>query len=123
MKQNEKEIDKDKYLTRVKLNNFKEQYANYNKYPKNLQKIAYRIIEHCFFYFLKPNCPKVKLIDLSDNKNIDLNDLFLKEIDKNKNTDTFSINSDVFNVDIYKLYFSDENEHKISFCANKREEW
>ena len=48
-------------FTEVRLKNLKEDYRKWCN--SKVEDIALRIIEHCFVYFLDPNCPRIIITD------------------------------------------------------------
>lgn len=105
-----------KRYTTVKLKGLKKDYQKWcNQDP---EEIAMKIIEHCFVYFLQPNCPIITLID--GKKRIVVNDL-IKLFTKGKvKKKTISIRDLKFKANIIKLYDSGL-DNKVHFCAHTRE--
>lgn len=103
--------------TIIKLENFKNDYKQVC--PKQLDKIANRIIEHCLLYFLASNCPTVTLKD--EKTEINLNDEFLKYIRDRSEPEEFTIKEQQFKIWHLKLYDSIEKDHRFYYCANNRE--
>ena len=58
--------------TIVKLKNLKQDYRKWCN--NNIEDIAFKIIEHCFVYFLGSNCPRIIIKD--GDKSVVVNDLF-----------------------------------------------
>jgi len=105
-----------KRYTTVKLKGLKEDYQRWcNQDP---EEIAMKIIEHCFVYFLQPNCPIITLVD--GKKKIVVNDL-IKLFTKGKvKKINIKIRDLKFKANIIKLYDSGL-DNKVHFCAHTRE--
>ena len=58
------------YCTEVKLIDYKKDYEK--EVPKQLSTIAIRIIQHCFVYFLRENCPEIWIHDDADRLSLNL---------------------------------------------------
>lgn len=109
----------DKALNRqtiITLLNMKEAYRQWcNQDPED---IAFKIIEHCFPFFLDQNVPRIKLIDGSNAFYInDRFSLFTKGRVVNKE---FPLENRKFNV-VYVHSYSDRLDNKIHYCADTRE--
>lgn len=104
------------WTTSVTLSGIRSEYLKYC--PKRANTIAYRIIEHCLSYFLHGDCAHVTLIDGDDS--IDLNALHTdtQRIIADSNV---QVGNEAFRVVALKLRASDEQSHRLHFCADKRE--
>ncbi len=102
--------------TEVKLKGLSEEYQKWCNLA--IDSIAQKLIEHCFSYFLSPNCPILKIID---NKNICIvNDLFKESTREHIKPYKFKIRQEDFTLYLVKLY-SSRIDNKIHYCANSRE--
>ncbi len=104
------------WSTIVILKNLKERYRKWCN--NNPEDIAFKIIEHCFSFFLDANCPTIVLVDI--DKKIVVNDYFIQYMKKAVAEKPFSINSNHFKLDIVKLY-NTKTDNKVHLLAHKRE--
>lgn len=110
------ESKEDFWSTIVILKNLKESYRKWCN--NNSEDIAFKIIEHCFSFFLDSKCPTIVLKDIE--KKIVVNDYFQNYMTKAVEEKPFSINKNNFKLDIVKLY-NTKSDNKIHLLANKRE--
>jgi len=103
--------------TIVELISFKRKYMD--KCPKRASTIAMKIIEHCLVYFLSPKCPKINLVDGTEQ--YFLNDIFREQIQYGSTITNFDIDGNRFDIISLQLYSSEEQNHLITFCAHHRE--
>ena len=114
-KKQEAKLDQ-KRSTSVRLRNLKNDYQNWcNKDPED---IAFRIIEHCFVYFLNKDCPRIKIIDGTNN--FWVNDRFKLFTKGNVKSGKINVRNQAFKVNIVKMYDS-KMDNKIHYCAHTRE--
>lgn len=106
----------NKTFTKVKLNNFKEQYKK--KAPHKLEDIAFRIMQHCLMYFLDDNCPKIIIKDEKDT--IELNELFNTNYLNENNIKNIRIKKHNFNILQIKADNLIVDKHAVYLCANNR---
>lgn len=102
--------------TIVKLKNLKQDYRKWCN--NNIEDIAFKIIEHCFVYFLGTNCPRIIIKDR--DKSVVVNDLFNIFTNGQVKDETIKIRNNSFKLNIVKLYKS-KMDNKIHYCANTRE--
>jgi hypothetical protein len=102
--------------TIVKLKGLKEDYQKWCN--NNSEDIAFKVIAHCFMYFLNENCPRILINDLG--KQIIVNDLFQLFTKGNVRTKKINIRDNIFNLCIVKLQ-SNKIDNKVHYCANSRE--
>lgn len=103
--------------TTVSLDGFLETFEQ--RAPKDINVIASKIIQHCFAYFLKSDCPKISISD--DLSVLCLNDLFSNWVKSDQNLKNFSLggqNFQLLSLKISERSFSEKN--KLFFCANER---
>jgi len=105
----------DRY-THVTLSGLKPEYQKWCN--NNPEDIALKIIEHCFVYFLNPDCPRI-IINDSENQVV-VNDLFNIYTKGNVLSDKIRIRDNSFSVKLVKLY-SHKLDNKIHYCADIRE--
>lgn len=102
--------------TIVTLKKYRPEYAG--DVPKQIDKIAIRIIEHCLVYFLDPDCPQIEIKD--NNDLISLNTLFQKRFRVSDNTTKFFINDIEFNLLNVKIEERAYPGNRLYLCANNR---
>lgn len=102
--------------TSVKLRSLKKEYQRWCN--TDAEDIAFKIIEHCFVYFLNKDCPRIKIID--GNNNFWVNDRFTLFTKGKVNTKEVKIRNQSFEVNLVKLY-NTKMDNKIHYCANTRE--
>ena len=102
--------------TIVKLKNLKQDYRKWCN--NNIEDIAFKIIEHCFVYFLGSNCPRIIIKD--GDKSVVVNDLFNVFTNGQVKNENIQIRENSFKLNIVKLYKS-KLDNKIHYCANTRE--
>ena len=106
----------DNRYTTVHLKDLKE---DFQKWCNNVSEdIALKIIEHCFVYFLRTDCPIIIIKD--GDEQIIVNDLFGVFTKGQVITKSFPIRSENFQINIVKLY-SSRVDNKVHFCAHTRE--
>lgn len=109
--------------TVVRLNKFKKTYKNHPSACRTGDKIAQRIMEHCLFYFLASNHPKIELNDTSPNGDsliFDLQNIY-DGIKKNIENETLELQKRTFSIYHMKLYDTHNDMHNLVLCANKRD--
>lgn len=88
------------YKTMITLNNMLSEYVPY--IPKSADKIADRIIDHCFWYFLRDGgAPHIVIEDGDDSSN--LNNIFEYSKAAELTTDSFTIRGNQFDITHIKL--------------------
>lgn len=104
------------WATAVALSGIRSEYLKYC--PKRAHTIAFRIVEHCLSYFLHEDCANVTLID--GDESIDLNAVHAdtQRIIADSN---IKVGEEGFRVVALKVRASDEQSHRLHFCADKRE--
>ncbi len=102
--------------TEVKLKGLKEDYQKWCN--NNAEDIALKIIEHCFVYFLRTDCPRIIIKD--NETQIIVNDLFHVFTKGQVINKSLKIRDEEFEVNLVKLY-SGKPDNKIHYCADTRE--
>jgi hypothetical protein len=98
----------------------KQMKSDYKKNcPRNREVIAKKLVQHCFSYFLRPECPSVILIDGSER--ILLNELFQKNTLAASIKSKFQIKGHEFDALHIHLPFRYDSRNKVHYCANGRE--
>ena len=106
----------DSRYTTVHLKALKEDFQKWCN--TNSEDIALKIIEHCFVYFLRTDCPRIIIKD--GNEQTVVNDLFGVFTKGQVITKSFPVRSEKFEINIVKLY-SSRVDNKVHFCAHTRE--
>lgn len=102
--------------TTVRLKGFKPDLRT--RCPIDLESIAQRVLEHCLIFFLDEKCATVTIFDTDHS--ICLNDLCRSHIEEEKQ-DSFSLGENDFLIRYLRLVDSITKEHRIHYCANRRE--
>lgn len=111
------EAETQEYRTEVHLSNYTKDYEK--NVPKQLDTIAARIIQHCFAYFLRSDCPSIYVSDKEDR--ILLNQKFTDVVKTDENKSYFEIGNQKFqllNIRITDRTFAKKN--RLFLCANER---
>lgn len=103
-------------LTKISLHSYKDKYRK--NAPILLDKIALKIFQHCFVFFLEPECPRIELTD--GDKTIDLNSFFNEKVKKYEKADTITIAEEEFELELFEVDRTLIQKHKLYFCANNR---
>lgn len=108
--------------TTVKLINMNADYQK--SFPKTLETIGHKIIDHLLIHFVNGLCPQIWLYD-NTNSPIHVNQLFTDEAKERAKEVKFNIREMAFDATILRYQSSSTKNHTISYCANKREviEW
>ncbi len=77
-------------------------------------------MEHCLEYLIRPNHPKIELIDTATDERIDLNQVFEKEMAANSTSVSFKVGKEKFAVLHVRLYSTHFKEHMVHYCAHNR---
>lgn len=107
----------DDFITEVCLKGFINDYDK--DVPKQLITIATRLIQHCFAYFLRSDCPQITIFD--EDAKISLNQMFADGVYTDENQSYFSIGKQQFsllNIRITDRTFTKKN--RLFLCANER---
>lgn len=88
------------YSTTITLNNMLSEYVS--SIPKSADKIAERVIDHCFWYFLREGgAPHIVIEDGDESSN--LNNIFEYSKSAELTTDSFTIRGNQFDITHIKL--------------------
>lgn len=104
------------FKTSISLNRYLPDYRK--DVPKQVDKIAMRVIQHCLVYFLDDNCPQIIVRD--DNDTIVLNQIFKDKFKTENSTTSFNINDIKFNLLNVKIEERTFSGNKLYLCANNR---
>lgn len=108
--------------TSVKLTNLLPEYQKH--FPKTLETIGHKVIDHLLIHFVNGTCPQIWLHDNS-SPSLNLNQIFTEEAKERAREVEFTIREQKFNATILRYQSSSAKNHTISYCANQREvlEW
>ncbi len=104
--------------TKVRLRGYKERFRAVA--PKKLDTIGVHVVEHCLEYLIRPNPPALTLVDDATAEQLDLNQLFEKEMAANAKSVPFKVSDLTFNILHVKLYSTHIKDHLLHYCANNR---
>ncbi len=108
--------------TSVKLTGLRTEYEKH--FPKSLETIAHKVIDHLLIHFVGGKCPQVTLHD-ADGQSCSLNHIFAEEAKERAQDVAFKLKGHDFKVTVLRYQSSAVRNHTISYCANQREvlEW
>lgn len=101
--------------TIVSLQYLKQNFAEY--FPKQLETITYRIIEHCLEYFVLKRIPLITIKD--ENQEIIINNEFNKLIGENSE-DELRINNQILKITHFLMTYQAGMTNKLNYCAAHR---
>lgn len=107
-----------KQETIVKLLGFRDKFRS--NAPRKAETIGAHIVEHCLEYLIRPNPPQLTLVDEATGEQIDLNEVFEKEMAANAKSTPFDAEGVHFNILHVKLYSTHIKDHLLHYCANNR---
>lgn len=105
--------------TSVRLTGLRNEYQKF--FPKTLETIGQKVIDHLLIHFVNGSCPQITLIDIASEQRLNLNEAFRQEFTEHADKKDFSIGSLAFTATILRYQSSAERQHTISYCANQRE--
>jgi hypothetical protein len=111
----EVEVKNKKIGTEVLLSEFKEEYQK--NAPKDLMEIARAVVTHFQLYFIQNIAPQI-IIENQNNIEVNLNNLFKTEFEKDIQFKPFWIGESNFTLYLTKTINS--QSHKLHFCAHNR---
>jgi len=121
-KPNFNKTDKKSEETIVHLNGFKAQYMESASCPHKAETIAWKILEHCLFTFIRHSTIRMTLTDDDESVSISLNDLYTQKVTPFAVEETISIKNHQFKIQHLRLYSGDSNQqHSYHLCANNRD--
>lgn len=108
--------------TSVKLIDLRSEYQKH--FPKSLETIGHKVIDHLLIHFVSGSCPQIWLHD-NVGPALNLNQVFSEEAKERAVEVEFSIREQTFKATILRYQSSSVKTHTISYCANQREvlEW
>lgn len=87
--------------------------------PQSAEKISQRIVEHCLEYFYLARMPRIKVVDVDENIEIDLDSTYGSLVAE-KAVKTIDIKGQKFDLTNFLLHARTDLKHHISYCANRR---
>ncbi len=108
----------EKNRTIIQLNSLYPDYEG--DFPKSLEKIAMKVVEHCLPFFLDEKCPTITITD-TDGEEIDLKKLFNEKINVQENRVQFRIKDNVFSLLHVLIDETLLDKHKLYLMADNRE--
>ncbi|WP_306533669.1 hypothetical protein [Geobacter sp.] len=108
--------------TTVKLLDLQPEYQK--AFPKHLETIAHKIIDHLLIHFVNGTCPQILLSD-NANSSLNVNQLFAEEAKSRGQEVDCQIRELNFKITFLRYQSGATKHHTISYSANKREviEW
>jgi hypothetical protein len=107
------------YRTSVKLISLRPEYQKH--FPKNLETISRKIIDHLLIYFVSGGCPQIWLHDNLGSQTVNVNSMFSDEVRSSVTELKFQVKEWPFTARIVKFRSSTARHHSISYCAHQRE--
>lgn len=104
--------------TSVRLLALKPEYEKH--FPKSLETIAHKVIDHLLIHFVGGACPQISLHD-ADGQSCNLNHVFAEEAKVRAQETKFILKGHEFKVTVLRYQSSAAKQHTISYCANQRE--
>jgi hypothetical protein len=117
--ENTSEAKNKKYQTIVSLNSLRTEYQKH--FPKNLETISRKIIDHLLIYLVSGNCPEIWLHDNLGSPSLSVNNMFAEEIRSSVTELPFTVKEWPFIARIVKYHSSSAKQHSVSYCAHQRE--
>ncbi|PRC94335.1 ATP-binding protein [Solimicrobium silvestre] len=117
--ENISESKSNRYQTIVSLSSLRTEYQKH--FPKNLETISRKIIDHLLIYFVSGNCPSIWLHDNLGSSALSVNDMFADEIRSSVTEIPFMVKEWPFMARIVKYHSSTAKQHSVSYCAHQRE--
>lgn len=112
------EAAKKQCRTSVKLTGLRAEYEKH--FPKSLETIAHKVIDHLLIHFVGGRCPQITIHD-ADGHSCSLNYIFAEEAKERAQEVTFQLKGHDFKVTVLRYQSSAAKIHTISYCANQRE--
>lgn len=105
--------------TSVKLLGLRTEYQKH--FPKNLETISRKIIDHLLIYFVSSACPQIWLHDNLGSAVLNVNEMFADEVRSSVTELNFTVREWPFVARIVKFHSSTARQHSVSYCAHQRE--
>ena len=104
--------------TLVTLSGLRSEYERH--FPKSLETIGHKVIDHLLIHFVSGSCPQITLHD-ANGQSLSLNHIFSEEAKERAQDVKFSIQGHEFKATVLRYQSSAAKTHTISYCANQRE--
>jgi hypothetical protein len=114
------EVNGDPIKTTIRLVGFKAEYRGYQNCPKSASTLARRIVEHFLGMFILNGCPEILLHDKYEQTDINLKDLFTKEMQLDSNHEDFQIKDQSLRITHVRLLPPQDIGHSLCLCAVNR---
>jgi hypothetical protein len=102
--------------TTVRLRGMKEEFLG--KWPRELDQIAQRIVEHCLDFFLEPAHPTMILTDGADT--MDLGDWYAESFDNHSTKHSFELAGVTFHLRGFRRFGPHAPRHELVYAADSR---
>jgi hypothetical protein len=112
------EAARSEFRTSVKLNGLRAEYEKH--FPKSLETIAHKVIDHLLIHFVGGVCPQITLHD-TNGDSVGLNQLFNDEAKERAQDVQFTVSGQDFKATVLRYQSSAAKHHMVSYCANRRE--
>ena len=109
------ESDENRYLTKITLKDYRSDYQHY--VPKNADVIANHLMQHCLIYLMSSKCPQISVID---EERICINDIFEKNILRDKSPESITIAGHSFDLLHTKVQDRTLGGSKLFLYADER---
>jgi hypothetical protein len=106
--------------TTVRLIGFRAEYRQHPSCPRAAGTVARRIVEHFLGAFVLGTCPSIRLTDHHEKTDIDLTDLFAREMRLDARTAEMQVKGQKFKLTHVRLLAPQEVAHSLWFCAHNR---
>lgn len=114
------EVNGDPIKTTIRLVGFKTEYRSYQNCPKSASTLARRIVEHFLGMFILNGCPKILLHDNYEQTDINLKDLFAREMRLDSAHQDFQIKKQSLRITHVRLLPPQDIGHSLCLCAVTR---
>lgn len=101
---------------KVRLIGFKEPYKS--EFPKSVDQLLQRLVEHFLLIFLEPGCPKIFVED--NGKKYSANKVFEDDFRSAADVHKFQIKGMEFTLHGFRLSTPRVSQHKLVYAANQR---
>ncbi|UUZ77408.1 hypothetical protein LP414_09380 [Polaromonas sp. P1(28)-13] len=116
--ENVEPTDSNERKTSVTLNVVRPEYEKH--FPKSLDTIGHKVIDHLLIHFVSGSCPKITLHD-NNGDSLNLNHVFSEEAKERGQDVKFAVRGHEFKATVLRYQSSAAKTHTVSYCANHRE--
>ncbi|CAN5537521.1 hypothetical protein BH11PLA2_BH11PLA2_16410 [soil metagenome] len=114
------EVNGEPIKTTIRLVGFKAEYRKYQNCPKSASTLARRVVEHFLGMFILNGCPQILLHDNYEQTDIDLKDLFAREMRLDSAHQDFQIKKQTMRITHVRLLPPQDIGHSLFLCAVNR---